>query len=61
MDDGWIVCVKINETLEDLATPRLEDLGFERSLQSLFQILLQCAGRHEFGHEDDALSAVGGL
>lgn len=61
VDDGRVVGMEVDESLQNLAAPRLEDLGLERALEGLFEVLLQCAGGHEFGHKDDALAAVGGF
>lgn len=61
VDDGRVVGVEIDESLENLAAPRFEDLGLERALEGLFEVLLQCAGRHELGHKDDTFASVGGF
>lgn len=56
VDDGWAVGVEVGESLEDLSAPGLYNFGFKCALESLFEILLQGARRHEFGDKDDTFS-----
>lgn len=41
VDDGRVVGVEVDESLKDLATPGLEHLGLEGTLEGLFEVLLE--------------------
>ena len=41
VNNGWVLGMQIGEAEEDLSTPGPDDLGFQCTLESLFQVLFQ--------------------